>query len=479
MAEVDPPEPGGTGPSSPLPPARKPGPWRSVRVRITAVSVLVFALAFGAAAFATVRSVRGALVDQVAADLNGAQDGITQRLSQGQAMADAVRAPSGVLVCRADAGGQPAGGVPPCPGREPGEEPGREQSVAAPAAGPGVGGTFSVGGPGFAPGDVLVETVEVSTPSGPVSLQLIGPLAGVQRSVDALTRVLVVGTPALVLTVGVMVWWLVGRALRPVERLRAEVDAISHSTLGRRLRTPDSHDEIDRLAHTMNDMLDRLQGAAVEQQRFVSDASHELRTPLSVIRTALDVTRLHPGSLPPAEALDRIDTAATRTEELVAELLELARIEDPGAGPPPVEVHLDEVVARAVADIGHDRVTVSGTAGRVAGDPAQLRRLVGNLVGNAVGHARGQVVVRIGDDHRSAVLVVDDDGPGIPADQRATVFRRFARLDGSRLRAPDGGGWGLGLAIAAAVVRRHGGTIEIGDAPIGGARVTVRLPTVT
>src|SRR6185503_8240790 len=151
------------------------------------------------------------------------------------------------------------------------------------------------------------------------------PLADVQRSVDALTRALVVGTPLLVAAVGAMVWWLVGRALRPVERLRAEVDAISHSTLDRRLRPPGSHDEIDRLARTMNGMLDRLEASAVEQRRFVSDASHELRTPLSTIRAALDVARRHPGSLPPAEALVRIDTAASRTEELVAELLELAR----------------------------------------------------------------------------------------------------------------------------------------------------------
>jgi len=251
------------------------------------------------------------------------------------------------------------------------------------------------------------------------------------------------------------------------------------------VRPPGSHDEIDRLATTMNGMLDRLQRAAVEQQRFVSDASHELRTPLSVIRTALDVSRAHPGSLPAADALDRIDRATTRTEELVAELLELARIDEPGAAGPATPVDLDAVVAEAVADVGDDRVATSGLAGTVIGDAGQLRRLVANLVGNAADHARERVLLTKARSGGRVVLVVDDDGPGIPPESRAEVFERFARLDRARSRtsgrdpgptAARVGGWGLGLAIAGAVVRRHGGTITIAEAPLGGARFTVTLP---
>jgi signal transduction histidine kinase len=223
-------------------------------------------------------------------------------------------------------------------------------------------------------------------------------------------------------------------------------------------------------------MLDRLERSSIEQRRFVSDASHELRTPLSTIRTAVDVARRHPGSLPPADALDRIDRAARRTEELVTELLELARIDEAGALPPGA-VDLDAVVAKAVADVGDDRVVVTGSAGTVPGDAAQLRRLVANLVGNAAAHARAEVRVGLAGDAGGAALTVDDDGPGIPPEARATVFERFARLDGARTRTgSEGGGWGLGLAIAGAVVRRHGGTVTIAEAPLGGARLEVHLP---
>jgi signal transduction histidine kinase len=438
------------------------GPWRSVRVRITAVSVLVFALAFGAVSFALVASVQRILVDQKEDELAGTGVRIRQRVEQGETVDRATEPLPDQRVCLAG-----PDGVDLPPGIDP-------------EALPPVCGSVGVGGPGAragAPaGDVLVRTIEVSTPEGVRTLQLMSPLGGVRQSIDALTRVLLVGFPVLVAAVGAMVWWLVGRALQPVEQLRVEVDTISHSTLDRRLRSPGSHDEIDRLARTMNDMLDRLERSSIEQRRFVSDASHELRTPLSTIRTALDVARRHPASLPPADALDRIDRAARRTEELVAELLELARIDEAGA-PPAGPVDLDVVVAAAVADVGDDRVVVSGSAGTVSGDATQLRRLVANLVGNAVAHARAEVRVGLAGDAGDATLTVDDDGPGIPPGARATVFQRFARLDGARTRTgAEGGGWGLGLAIAEAVVRRHGGTIAIAEAPLGGARVEVHLP---
>ena len=111
-------------------------------------------------------------------------------------------------------------------------------------------------------------------------------------------------------------------------------------------------------------------------------------------------------------------------------------------------------------------------AGRVHGDRRSLDRLVRNLVGNAVTHARSRVRVTVDEDASWVELIVDDDGPGIPADARRQVFARFTRLEESRTAS----GTGLGLAIAKAVVDRHGGTIEVGDAPLGGARFTARLP---
>jgi signal transduction histidine kinase len=234
---------------------------------------------------------------------------------------------------------------------------------------------------------------------------------------------------------------------------------------------PGTGDEIERLAHTMNALLDRLDLAATRQQRFVSDASHELRTPLSVIRTTVEVARAHPASLPPGDALDRIALAAGRTEELVDELLELARL-DETAGAPPADVDLDDVVVDVVAGRGDPRVGTSVVPVRVTGDAAQLRRVAENLVANAARHARQRIVVALRAEGGEAVLEVVDDGPGVPPGARDHIFDRFTRLDEARSES----GWGLGLAIVAGVVRRHGGTVTVADAPGGGARFTVRLP---
>ena len=132
-------------------------------------------------------------------------------------------------------------------------------------------------------------TREVDTPSGRYTIVAAAPVDEVQRSVDAVRRALWVALPALVALVAVAAWWLVGRALRPVEAIRAQVDEISGTTIHRRVPEPASGDEIGRLARTMNAMLARLEGASTRQRQFVSDASHELRSPVTAIRADLEV----------------------------------------------------------------------------------------------------------------------------------------------------------------------------------------------
>jgi signal transduction histidine kinase len=260
--------------------------------------------------------------------------------------------------------------------------------------------------------------------------------------------------------------------------MRAEVDAISAARLHRRVSQPVARDEIGRLAGTMNRMLERVEAAQARQRRFVADASHELRSPIAAIRQQAEVALAHPEQ---ASALASVVHAESlRMQALVEDLLLLARADDE---PPPhrrAAVDVDDLVLAEAARLRAEttlRVDTTGVAAaRVAGDAAALRRVLRNLVDNAARHATQRIGLCVAQRDGAAVLCVDDDGPGIPQAERDRVFERFVRLDEGRARAD--GGSGLGLAIVAEVVRAHGGAVAVADSPLGGARVTVRLPSL-
>jgi len=299
--------------------------------------------------------------------------------------------------------------------------------------------------------------------------------------------VLVLGTPLLVALLGLVIWFFVGRALQPVDTMRAEVEEITHSTLHRRVVPGGANDELDRLAHTMNDMLDRLEVAAERQTQFVSDASHELKTPLATIRTSIEVALRDPERADWAAIGHRVLAADAQMEDLVTDLLDLARLdelEEMGGVPERVAVDLEELVVDRVRENATPiAIDVTGiVAGRVSGDRRGLDRLVRNLVSNATAHAKANVRVAL-DEHDGWVeLIVDDDGPGVDATDRERIFGRFTRLEASRVKTRSRArpmrtaSTGLGLAIVKAVVDGHRGTIDVSDAPLGGARFTVRLP---
>jgi signal transduction histidine kinase len=299
-------------------------------------------------------------------------------------------------------------------------------------------------------------------------------------AVRAAVGLLAVGVPALVVVMGLVTWVVTGRSLRPVERMRNEVEAIRAAHPEARVAVPDSGDEIARLADTMNGMLDRLDRAATGQRRFVSDASHELRSPIATIRQHAEVAAAEPGRTDVAELADVVRSEALRLQDLVSALLELSRLDEGGPGrrrPLDLDDLAFAAVARARARTGPDGgVHVDGSgigAARVVGDERVLTGVVQNLVDNAVRHARSRVAVALAEDGALAVLTVDDDGDGIAASDRDRVFERFVRLDAARSR--DAGGAGLGLAIVQEAVRAHGGTITVTDSPLGGARFVVRI----
>ncbi|MFL6154922.1 MAG: histidine kinase dimerization/phospho-acceptor domain-containing protein, partial [Marmoricola sp.] len=214
--------------------------------------------------------------------------------------------------------------------------------------------------------------------------------------------VLAVSVPLAVVALGIIVWFSVGRALRPVEVMRGEADTITAAHLPGRLAVPAGTDEIPRLARTLNEMLDRIEEGQRRQRQFVSDASHELRSPLAVIRQAAEVSRAHPDRLGARQLADEVLHESARLENLVSALLLLARLENEVAGPvEPVDV--DDLVVTEVARVRDTgtTVTVDATAvgaGRTLGNPILLGRVIGNLLANAVRHARSEVRVSLDQD---------------------------------------------------------------------------------
>lgn len=303
-------------------------------------------------------------------------------------------------------------------------------------------------------------------------------LEDVDESVATVWSLLRVGAPALLGLVGLTTWWVVGRAFRPVRRIRREVDEITATELHRRVPVPSTHDEIGELAATMNRMLARLEAAQERQRRFVADASHELRSPVASLRQHAEVATAYGDRRGHDELAAVVLAESTRMGDLIADLLLLARADEEPRGTRFEPVDLDDVVfeeADRLRTLTELRIDVGGVgAARVVGDAAGLRRVLRNLGDNAARHAVRSVAFSLSVRGGAAELRVEDDGPGIPVADRPRVLERFVRLDESRAR--DAGGAGLGLAIVQAVVAAHGGTIDIGEGSAGGARITIRLP---
>ncbi|TDU83586.1 signal transduction histidine kinase [Kribbella voronezhensis] len=298
-----------------------------------------------------------------------------------------------------------------------------------------------------------------------------------RETVSTVAEYLLIGYPLLLLLVGAATWVLVGRALRPVERIRARVHGIGADQLSERVPVPPTQDEIARLAVTMNEMLDRLQTGQETQRRFVADASHELRSPIATLMAALDVV-VADDSGQAWQDLQLVMGAETeRMRRLVEDLLLLAKADDEGLRMRRTDVDLDDLVeaeVRRLRSASGPEVRQEVSAVRVSGDPDKLSQVIRNLADNAARAASGVVRFSLSAEDGQAILTVEDDGAGIPAAERFRVFERFVRLDASRDRGS--GGSGLGLSIVQEVVRGHGGSVRITDSPLGGAGFVVTLP---
>jgi signal transduction histidine kinase len=430
----------------------------SVRFRVAVAATLVFGVAFALASVVLVHTVETRLEDRAEDDGRLALRRVVQQLEQGQSASGiVVESNTPVFTCIIGARGNVLYGTECAP------------RYADSATGEAVYGVSPMG-------DVVFFTQRVAAPDGPVTVAVASPLENAQRSAAAFGRGLWWLTAFLTLGVGVLAWFIAGRALRPVESIRSEVLAISGATMHRRVPVPAGRDEVRRLAETMNEMLDRLERASNRQREFVSDASHELRSPVAAMRTDLEVALRDPQHANWPALAQRLLAENERLGALVDDLLELARLEEGIVDTARTTVDLDELVLAAVehrpGPLRFDTTAVSG--GRVVGSARQYSQVVRNLIDNAARHARAVVAVEVTTDDDEVVVSVEDDGPGIAEEDRERVFERFTRLDAARAR--DGGGSGLGLAVVKRIVVAHGGTVQITNGNGSGARFEVRLP---
>jgi signal transduction histidine kinase len=328
------------------------------------------------------------------------------------------------------------------------------------------------------PSQWWVEAVPATLNGRGANVIVATSLAELQRTLHQLAVLLAIGIPMLTTAAGVLVWSLVGRALDPVDRLRAEVEMLAADSQrrGQRVGVPDTDDEISRLADTLNLLLDQLDKSAYSQRRFVADASHELRGPVANIRLAVEVAQAHPDKADWNSVANEVLTQDARMGRLVEHLLLLARTDDDHALKRTESIDLADVANEAASSNRRSGISIRVAASSPAmlnDDRSQLMSIVNNLVENAVRFATHQVTISVISTGGWAEVSVRDDGPGVPVDERDRIFDRFYRVDAHRSR--EGGGTGLGLAIVARLVGERGGTITVGDATPGSV-FTVRLP---
>ena len=323
-------------------------------------------------------------------------------------------------------------------------------------------------------------------------LAIAQPLKPLNDVVNTLRWSLLITLFAVVVVLGAVFWLILRASLRPYDDMIDTAEAIARGDLDRRAAPSARSPEIEQLSQSLNTMLDRIQdsfkdkeSAELRLKQFLADASHELRNPLTTIRGYSEVylsgAATDTDSI--AKQMTRINAEAARMGRLVDDLLILARLDDPR------EARVERIDVRAIVG---DAVADARTAGpdhplaadlgvvplMVAGDPDSLHQVIANLLSNARAHTPPgtTVTVTLEHDDSTVTLAVADDGPGMDEDTAAHVFDRFYRAD--HTRTTRAGGAGLGLAIVAANVEAHAGTVALDTAPGRGTTFRVTLPRV-
>jgi two-component system, OmpR family, sensor histidine kinase CpxA len=300
------------------------------------------------------------------------------------------------------------------------------------------------------------------------------------------------GLIILIITSGLVCYFLSWYMTKPIVRLRAATRQLAAGDLTARSGAPASQrrDEVAGLMRDFDVMAERLETLMKAQSRLLNDISHELRSPLARLNVALGLARQR-ANIESADMLERIELEASRLNELIGRILTLARLEDGEQRVPQTPVPLDEVIltvaedAEFEAQARHCHVDTHIPAGDwdVRGNASLLHSAVENVVRNAIRYTqeRTSVDIVLGSEDTvrgpEAVLTVSDSGPGVPEDALQKMFQPFYRLDDARGRQT--GGVGLGLAITERAVRFHGGRVSAHNRAEGGLRVEIRLPLIS
>lgn len=322
-----------------------------------------------------------------------------------------------------------------------------------------------------------------------LSLVAAMPLSGLNQQMNKLVTSSVAVVLLIILAGGTLIWWVVRRNLRTVDQMIDTATAIAGGDLARVVPSAHEGTELGKLGNALNEMITSLRASLqtradseMRMRKFLGDASHELRTPLTVIKGYAEILKGSDDLTAEqrTRAVARLNAESSRMEELITGLLRLTRLDEK----PEISYSLVDFSA-VVNDFAHDlkdqeparQVLIDVEEDVfVDGDESLLSQVVANLMANIRQHTALDVAVSVAlrIDGDQAILIVDDAGPGIPAEQRKLALSRFGRLEESRSRA--GGGFGLGLNIVAQVVSLHQGAIVLDQSPLGGLRTLISIP---
>jgi len=283
-------------------------------------------------------------------------------------------------------------------------------------------------------------------------------------------------------------YWMSRRALRPVDAMTQAARSISLHNLSQRLAVPQTGDELQRLAETLNQMMGGLESSVRRMAQFTADASHELRTPITMMQTAAELALRRPRSTEEyRQVLAQILEDIARASQLIEDLLLLARADAGTSAFAKAPVEAAELVEEACRQMlpaaGEKQIALRWEApaepgASVMADRGALGRLLLALIDNALKYTPAGGRVEVGTEVQGAEIIVgvSDSGPGIAPQDLPHIFDRFYRAD--KARTSENGGFGLGLSIAQEIAEAHGGLIEVESQAGGGSRFRVHLPTL-
>jgi signal transduction histidine kinase len=295
-----------------------------------------------------------------------------------------------------------------------------------------------------------------------------------------LRAVMILGGPVALALASLLGYACCALLLRSVEAMRRQAKRLSVAEPGGRLPVPPARDEMQRLAVTLNEMLDRNDLAFAQERRFVADASHELRSPLAILKIELeDALSGHKTERELRSALASADAETDRIAHLARDLLTLAQADEGKLRIEPAPLRADQAVRRvrqrfAQRARSQGRTLVSSVPDDMSfhADPLRVEQALSNLVDNALRHGSGMIVISAERHDGFVELRVTDHGPGFPESYLDVAFERFSRPDRGRTTE----GTGLGLSIVWSIARAHGGEAHVANRPGGGAEAWIRLP---